>query len=482
MVVLVLVLGRRLVVAFSMLVVGAAGPVLAQPPDRPPNIVLILADDLGYGDVGCFGQQVLSTPRIDELASQGMRWTQFYAGCTVCAPSRSVLLTGQHTGHTPVRGNSTAPIVIRPGQPTVASLLRSAGYATACIGKWGVGTPDDLTNPNDVGFDHFFGYVNMWHAHNFYPEFLIRNGRVIRLPNKVADQWREFQSPSHPQGGKGVAERRIAYAPDLFIEEALSFIRTHSHRPFFLYLAMNVPHANNEAGKRGMEVPDWGEFATRDWPDPEKGFAAMVRNIDRDCGRIIDLLRELEIDQHTLVFFTSDNGPHQEGGHIATFFDSNGPFTGYKRDLTEGGIRVPSIAWWPGTVPPGAEATGIWYFGDFLRTFAELAGIQIPPGTALDSESFADVLRGRQLDRSRTAPLYWEFLERGSAQAVRFGPWKAIRRPMFDGPVRLFNLVEDPSERTDLAGRFPEVVRRAAALMDAAHRDDPNWRIPRPPR
>ncbi|RMF41009.1 MAG: N-acetylgalactosamine-6-sulfatase [Planctomycetota bacterium] len=457
--------------------VAASPPLCGQDRDRPPNIVLILADDLGIGDLGCYGQRVLATPRLDALAREGMRFTQFYAGCTVCAPSRSVLLTGQHTGHTPVRGNSTDPIVISPGQPTLASVLRSAGYATACIGKWGVGTPSELSNPNDVGFDHFFGYVNMWHAHNFYPEFLIRNGQVVRLPNRVAEKWREFQTLEHPQAGKGVAEKRVQYAPDLFIDEALRFIRMHADEPFFLYLAMNVPHANNEAGREGMEVPSWGELADRDWPDPEKGFATMIRNIDRDCGRIVDCLRELGIDGQTLVFFTSDNGPHQEGGHSADFFDSNGPFTGYKRDLAEGGIRMPAIAWWPGTLPAGTEATGVWYFGDFFRTFADLAGADIPSDAQLDSESFANVLRGGRRDRSRGAPLYWEFLERGSAQAVRFGDWKAIRRPMFGDSVQLFDLAEDPAEQHDLAAQFPDVVARAVAIMEAAHRDDPNWPI-----
>ena len=344
-----------------------------------PNVILILADDLGYGDLGCFGQEKLATPRLDEMARQGMRFTQFYAGCAVCAPSRSVLMTGRHVGRTVVRGNSTEPIVIEPGQPTLASLLKDAGYATGCVGKWGIGTPDNLTNPNDVGFDHFFGYVNMWHAHNSYPEFLIRNGAVVQLDNRVADEWREFQDPAMPKGGRGVAVRRNEYAPDLFIEESLKFIREHKDGPFFLYFAMNVPHANNEAGKQGMEVPDLGEFKDSEWPSPEKGFAAMIRNIDRDTGRVLDLLDELNIADNTLVIFTSDNGPHQEGGHQAEFFQSSGQFRGIKRDLTEGGIRVPTIAWWPKTIRPGTEDDAHWYFGDVMATLAELADVEPPP-------------------------------------------------------------------------------------------------------
>ena len=316
--------------------------------ERKPNIIFILADDLGYGDLGCFGQETLKTPRLDAMAKEGMRFTQFYAGCTVCAPSRSVLMTGKHMGRTVVRGNSTEPIVLTPQHPTVASVLKKAGYKTACIGKWGLGTPDKLSNPNDVGFDHFYGYVDMWHAHNFYPNFLIRNGEVEKLPNEQAEKWKSWQTPGVPQHGRGVAVKREAYAPDLFVEDVERFIRANHKDPFFLFFSLNVPHANNEAGKAGMEVPDLGEFADKDWPEPEKGFAAMIKNIDRDTGRVLDLLKELKIEKDTLVIFTSDNGPHQEGGHLADFFDSNGELRGKKRDLTEGGIRVPTIAWWPG--------------------------------------------------------------------------------------------------------------------------------------
>ena len=445
-----------------------------------PNIILILADDLGYGDLGCFGQQMLKTPRLDQMASQGMRFTQFYAGCTVCAPSRSVLMTGRHMGRTVVRGNSTAPIVIQPGQPTIATVLKKAGYATACIGKWGIGTPDNFTNPNDVGFDHFFGYVNMWHAHNCYPEFLIRNGRVVKLKNEVAEKWKKWQDPKLPQSGRGVAVKRVDYAPDLFIEDSLRFIRANRDTSFFLYFAMNVPHANNEAGNKGMEVPDLGEFASKDWPEPEKGFAAMIRNIDRDTGRILDLLRELKIDKNTLVIFTSDNGPHQEGGHKADTFDSNGNLRGIKRDLTEGGIRVPTIAWWPGTVKPGTEDDAHWYFGDVMATVADLAGVRPPEG--IDSDSFVGPLRGQAREKrwSRTSTMYWEFYERGSAQAIRFGKWKAIRKPMFTGEIELYDMSNDAGEKHDYAKRRPDLARHAKNLLDEAHEPDPNWRVPAP--
>ena len=455
---------------------GSAVPAGAAEIDRP-NIIVILADDLGYGDLGCFGQKTLQTPRLDQMATEGMRFTQFYAGCTVCAPSRSVLMTGRHGGRTVVRGNSTAPVIIQPGQPTVASVLKSAGYATGCIGKWGIGTPDNLTNPNDVGFDHFYGYINMWHAHNFYPEFLIRNGQVETLQNVVGEKWMPWQDPQLPQGGRGVAVKRVQYAPDLFTADALHFIRENQARPFFLYFALNVPHANNEAGNLGMEVPELGEFSTRDWPDPEKGFAAMIRNIDRDTGRILDLLEELEIDDRTLVLFTSDNGPHQEGGHRADHFDSNGKYRGIKRDLYEGGIRVPTIAWWPGTVAANTENELAWYFGDLMRTAAEMAGVDAPEG--IDSDSFLPALRGHVEPNKwkRQSPLYWEFYERGSSQAVRFGKWKAIRSPMFTGEIELYDLSWDHGEDHNYAPRRPALVKHATNLLNKLHEPDPNWQL-----
>ena len=445
---------------------------------KPPNIVLILADDLGYGDLGCFGQKVLKTPQLDTMAKEGMKLTQFYAGSTVCAPSRSVLLTGKHMGRTVVRGNSSLPIIIKPGQPTIASMLKKAGYKTACIGKWGVGTPDNFTNPNDVGFDHFYGYVNMWHAHNCYPEFLIRNGKVEHLKNEVAAKWKRWQDPKLPQSGRGVAVKKVEFAPDLFADDALRFIRENHKDPFFLYFAMNIPHANNEAGNKGMEVPDLGKFANKDWPEPEKGFAAMIRHIDRDTGRILDLLKELNIAEDTLVLFTSDNGPHQEGGHKADFFNSNGKFRGIKRDLYEGGIRVPTIAWWPKTIKPESVNDHQWYFGDVMATTAEIAGVEPPKD--IDSESFLQTLRGKDPKKqwSRKNSLYWEFYERGSAQAVRFGKWKAIRSPMFTGTISLYDLTLDPSETQNLANSQPAIVKQARDLLDKSHIPDPNWKTP----
>jgi arylsulfatase A-like enzyme len=378
-----------------------------QPPPRP-NIVVILADDLGYGDVGCFGQKTLKTPALDAMAADGIRFTQFYAGAPTDAASRCVLLTGRHAGRAAVRGDSARPVVLPPDQPTVASLLKAAGYKTACVGKWGVGAPDTLTNPNDAGFDHFFGYVNAWHAHNPYPEFLIRNGRIERLRNEAIPEWKAAQDPKHPRAGRGVAAKRLDYAPTLIVDDALRFVRENHKAPFFLLLSLTLPAANTDAKERGMEVDDIGEFAATDWPAPEKAFAAAIRNLDRDAGRVLALLKELGIDKDTLVIFTSDNGPHAEGGHDPDRFDSNGKFRGRKRDLLEGGIRVPMIARWPAATPRGAENDRQWYAGDLLATAAELAGIPRPPD--IDSDSLVPALRG-QIEKDqwkRKSPLYWE--------------------------------------------------------------------------
>ncbi len=443
---------------------------------RQPNIIVILADDLGYGDLSCYGQEKLETPRLDQMADEGLRFTQFYAGSTVCGPSRSVLLTGKHAGHTVVRGNSLDPIFLQLGELTVASVLKKAGYKTACIGKWGVGTPDNFTNPNDVGFDEFYGYVNMWHAHNFYPEFLIRNGKVEPLKNVAAANWAKFQDPASLKYGQGVAEKKVDYAPELITEEALKFIRDSKDGPFFLLHSLNVPHANNQGGKEGMEVPELGKFEEKEWPAPEKGFAAMIRNIDRDAGRVLDLVKELGIEKDTLVFFTSDNGPHNEGGHDADFFDSNGPYRGVKRDLYEGGIRVPAIAWWPGTIAPGSENIHQWYFGDLMATAAELAGVEKPAN--LDSDSLVSTLKGNPPEKEwhRQSPLYWEFYEQGSAQAVRFGKWKAVRKPMFTGKIELYDLSNDTDESRDIQKR-KDLLDYAARLLDKHHVPDPNWTL-----
>ena len=400
-----------------------------------PNIIVIMADDLGYGDLSCFGQSTLKTPNLDRMATEGMKLTRHYAGSTVCAPSRCVFLTGKHVGHGTVRGNG--PGILSSDDVLVSAVLKQAGYATGCSGKWGVGNPPPLNDPNQHGFDHFYGYVSMWHAHNFYPEFLILNGKKSPLRNEVPEQWKDGD-------GRGVATKKVDYAPDLIAQDALNFVEKNRSRPFFLYWAMNVPHANNEGRNRGMEVPNWGEFKKTDWPEPEKGFASMIRNIDRDVGRMLTHLKQLGLDENTIVIFTSDNGPNQEGGHNADFFDSNGNLRGKKRDLYEGGVRVPTIVRWPGHIAMGSESNLHSGFQDWLATFTDLAGVDADPQ---DGVSLRPVLTGKGKQKAH-AHLYWEFLEQGGKQAVLKGNWKAVRvnwNANPDGPLELYYISKDES-------------------------------------
>lgn len=449
-------------------------------PNSQPNIIFVMADDLGYGDLGCYGQEVIQTPNLDRMAAEGLRFRQFYAGCTVCAPSRSVLMTGQHMGHTFVRGNAGGPTAdiqsLRSHDVTVAEMLKEAGYATALCGKWGLGDAQEGNTglPNDQGFDFFFGYLNQVHAHNYYPEFLWRNKERHPLRNVVEGSGQNY-------GGfeGGAATERVDYSHDLIMDEAIKFIERSKADPFFLYVSLTIPHANNEGTRmtgNGQEVPSYGIYDDKDWSEPDKGQAAMITRMDRDMGRLMETLRASGIDQHTLVIFTSDNGPHDEGGHDTARFNPSGPLRGMKRDLYEGGIRVPCIAWWPKTIAAGRTTDHIAYFGDLMATAAELA--QTKPPQDLDSISFYPTLLGENATSKQRehAYLYWEFYEQGSKQAVRMGKWKAIRRPMFDGPVELFNLDEDLGEAHDVASDYPEVVTQAIAAFEEAHDPNPNWK------
>ncbi|MFM8275224.1 MAG: arylsulfatase [Gemmata sp.] len=445
--------------------------------ERKPNLVVILADDLGYADLGCFGQQALQTPRLDRMAKGGMRLTQFYAGGGSGVPSRCVLLTGKHGGRAAVRGGPN-PVGLPADQPNVAALLKKAGYATACVGQWGLGPVAKLGAPNDAGFDHFFGAVNLPHANNPYPEFLVRDGKVVPLKNEAAPEWKKFQDPRLPDGGKGVAAKRVDYAPDLLLADALGFIRENKARPFFLYLALTLPNANPAAGDKGLEAPALGAFAERDWPAPEKAFAAQVRAMDRQVGSVLDLLTELKLDTDTLVLFTSDNGPHTECGHSPAFFRSTGKMRGTKGELFEGSLRMPAVAWWPGTIKGGTENDLQWYVGDLLATAAELSGAALPAG--LDSDSLAPALKGREeTDRwKRKSPLYWESYDGPTHQAVRFGKWKAIRSPMITGEVALYDMSNDAAEKSDYSKRRPDLTRHANNLLDKHHTPEPTRKEP----
>src|SRR5215470_13386084 len=403
-----------------------------------PNIILIQADDLGYGDLSVYGQRKFKTPNIDRLAAEGMRFTQYYAGSTVCAPSRSALMTGQHTGHTRIRGNARYPL--SPEDVTVAEVLKSAQYKTALIGKWGLGEAETTGVPNRQGFDYFFGYLNQRHAHNYYPTFLWRDEERIKLRNVV---------PEEDEEGSGVSTNRVDYSHDLIAEESLKFIERNSGGPFFLYLAFTIPHANNEAKNKGMEVPDLGEFATEDWPDQEKAKAAMITRMDRDVGRLTASLKKLGIDDNTLVFFTSDNGPHREGG-----------------------IRVPMIARWPKRIKAGAKSDQVWAHWDLLPTAAEIAGVK-PPAN-IDGISMLNALLGRRQRNHEF--LYWEFHERGFSQAVRMGDWKAVRRSQ-DSPLELYDLKNDIGEQNDVAVKHPEVVKKIEDYLKTARTESELWPI-----
>jgi arylsulfatase A len=438
-----------------------------------PNIVFILADDLGYGDVGFNGQKLIKTPSIDRLASEGMIFTQFYAGTSVCAPSRSSLLTGQHTGHTYIRGNKAVQPEgqhpIPDSVTTVAEILKKSGYKTAAFGKWGLGPVGSEGEPGKQGFDKFYGYNCQSLAHRYYPNHLWDNDRKIVLE---ANQNLRFQKE---------------YAPDLIQKQALQFVdEQDSRQPFFLFLPYILPHAEllvpddslfqqykgkfEEKFHRGA---DYGANATNggytSQEYPRATFAAMVARLDMYVGQVVNKLKEKGLDKNTLIIFTSDNGPHVEGGADPKFFNSSGGFRGVKRDLYEGGIREPFAARWPGTIKPGSKSDYIGAFWDILPTFAELA--QAAPPRGIDGISFTDALKGKPTQKKHDY-LYWEFHEQGGRQAVRQGNWKAVRLKAAGNPdalVELYDLAKDPAETTNLTPQFPEKAKELGQIMNRAH-------------
>jgi len=440
---------------------------------KKPNIIFILTDDLGYGDLGCYGQKQIKTPNIDHMAAEGMKFTQHYAGSTVCAPSRCVLMTGLHTGHARVRGNSR--VLLKGEDVTVAEVLKRAGYTTGVIGKWGVGHPPPPGDPKRNGFDYFFGYLDMVHAHNYYPEFLWRNSEKVFLKgNQLAEPY---------NGEQGWSFRQGTYSHDLFTEEALAFVDRSRENPFFLYLAYTIPHANNQAQRRigdGMEVPDYGIYKDKDWSDQTKGYAAMITRMDRDIGRLFKKLDRLGIDDNTIVMFSSDNGPHDEGGVDLDFFNSNGPIRGMKRDLYEGGIRMPLIARWPGKIKAGSISDHVSAFWDFLPTAAALAGLKPPKN--IDGISMLPTLLGNPQRQKKHEYLYWEFHERGGKQALRWGRWKAVRLKWHKnpkGPLELYDLENDPAESVNIAKGHPDIVAKMEKFLEMARVDSPDFPVSR---
>lgn len=446
---------RRTFLAASATLAACSTPPPAEESAKRPNILFILADDLGYGHLGCYGQTKIRTPNIDRLAQQGMRFTSAYAGCTVCAPSRSALMTGLHTGHTPVRGNSGGlPL---PGDAvTFAEVLQEAGYATGCFGKWGLGDADSEGHPNRQGFDEFLGPLHQIHAQFYWPEFLWRNEEPVRFPENA-------------DNGKG------AYAPDVLLEGALDFMRRKKDGPFLLYFPSLVPHHEYQVPEEDLAEYD-GQF-----PEPapfireDRGFevqhkpaattAAMISRFDRDVGLLLDELDELGIADNTLVLFTSDNGAAGSFEPIVTPFDPSGPLRDYKGSLYEGGIRVPAIARFPGVVEPGSESDYAWAFWDLCPTFAELA--EAPAPSNLDGKSIVPVLHGET--QSPPEFLYWEA---SGKQAVRTGDWKAVR-PTPGALLELYDLSSDLGETSDLAAEQPGVVERIEEYLAIARHDPP---------
>ncbi len=435
----------------------------ASPANQKPNIIYILSDDLGYGDIGCFGQKTIKTPNLDKMASEGIRFTQHYAGDTVCAPSRCVLMTGLHTGHCFIRGNEKWNLRPAPDDLTVAELLKQAGYTNALIGKWGLGHEGSTGVPTKKGFDYFFGYLDQSHAHNYYPIFLLRNEQRVPLDNVV---------PNPGRYDTGVATVRKQYSHDLFTQEALAWVKASKQGPFFLYLAYTIPHANGEAKEKGMEVPSLEPYENETWPEPAKGRAAMITRMDRDIGSLFALLKDLGIDNSTLVFFSSDNGPADEGGGKAEFFHSSGPYRGIKRDLYEGGIRVPFIARWPGRIEPSAQSDHMSAFQDFLPTCAELVGLQPPQNT--DGISYLPTLLGKPQSQKHHDYLYWEFYEEGGKQAVRKGDYKLIRLHE-NKKQELYNLKSDPAEQNNIFRNHPDIIKQLESLLKSAHTPDPHY-------
>ncbi|MFT4566705.1 MAG: arylsulfatase A-like enzyme [Saprospiraceae bacterium] len=419
-----------------------------------PNIVFIMADDMGYADAGSYGQKLIKTPNIDKLAAEGLRFTQCYSGSSVCAPARSVLMTGLHTGHTRVRGNfglggviglagKKGRVPLRKEDITIAELLQEAGYRTAMVGKWGLGEPNTSGEPNKKGFDEFYGFLNQRRAHSYYPDYIWKNKeKVILKGNKE---------------GKGTD-----YTHDLFADYALDFIKRNAEKPFFLYLPLCIPHGR-------YELPDQGDYKNENWTDDARSYAAMISRMDNSVGRVMAALKDAGIDDNTYVFFTSDNGASGTSEEWK-LFDSNSPLRGIKRDPYEGGIRVPMIVRHPSVIKSGSTSNVPWYFADVLPTLSELLGISIPKN--IDGVSIASTIAGTEQLELHDRMMYWEFYEKEGWRAIRMGKWKAIQHNMHKkdrSPIELYDIGSDISENNDVADKYPEIVKQAERLFAREH-------------
>jgi arylsulfatase A len=440
-------------IAFLVLI-GFAGITHAEEVKRKPNVIFILSDDLAQGDLGCYGQKLIKTPNLDAMAKEGTRFTQTYSGTSVCAPSRTSLMIGKHMGHSPIRANrEVQPEGQKPlpkGTYTVAQLFKENGYATACIGKWGMGMFDTDGSPLKVGFDHFFGYNCQRHAHSYFPTYLYRDATRFELAGN---------------DGKGVGK---IYAQNLIANEVLDWITTKKDVPFFLYHSITLPHGRHEIDSQGI-------YAKEDWTSEQKNYAAQVTRLDSDIGRLLSKLKDLNLDQNTLVIMAGDNGssfaPNSEIGKL---FDQTmgGKLRGFKRSLYEGGLRQACIARWPGVIPMGRVSDEPWAFWDFLPTCAEVIGGKLPSNVTSDGMSVLGLLKGGSAPKRDY--FYWELHEGTTLQAIRFDDWKAVK----NGPVaeiELYDLSKDPGEKMNVANQQKGLVGRASSLMNQARDPHPDW-------
>mgnify|MGYP005990237501 FL=1 len=441
---------------FILCLFGILAPLHGASPQTRPNIVFILADDLGYGDPGCYGGKTIATPNIDRLAKEGIRFTQAYSGGPVCTPARCVLMTGLHNGHTVARDNVPHyHTYLQDKDITVAEVLKDVGYRCGGIGKWSLGDAGTEGRATNQGFDSWFGYLNQDHAHYYYPEYLDNDDTRLELTGNTVT--------------------REDYSHDLLTARALRFIRDSSDQPFFFYGAYGLPHfSSKDEDPDGFSVPSTDPYTDRPWDEKSKKYAAMVHLLDRDVGRIIDLIDELSLASNTLLIFSSDNGGHKT---IHERFDTNGPLRGYKRDLTEGGIRVPFIARWPETIPAGKVSTQVIAFVDMFPTFTKLAGAEVPKN--LDGISVLPAFLGNPMSKPHT-PLYWDYGHcRGKqyGQAARIGKWKGIRSVKNGKIIELYDLEADIGETANVAASHPNVVNRIAAFMDKAVTPHPRYEV-----
>jgi arylsulfatase A-like enzyme len=453
-----------------------------QQPVKKPNIIFILSDDLSWGDTGPFGQKEIKTPNIDRIAREGVKFTQAYAGNSVCAPSRSCLMQGKHPGHARVRDNSYKNYreSLQPGDYTVAALLQKAGYKTGLFGKWGLSNHDQPGVPNDMGFDEFFGYLNQQQAHNFYPQFLYNNKERVYYPENGEHHILANYSQPNPYDANGKVKpigvpdpAKAKYAFDEYAARGHDFVRRNKDQPFFLYLAYTIPHGQ-------IIVPDLGIYKDKNWPQQYKEWAAMITRMDTEIGKLLDLLKELNLDDNTLIFFAGDNG--NPSGYdkaypkdastltISQFFKTISPTRGQKGDGYDGAFHVPAIARWPKHIQPGTQSDLPWAFWDFMPTAAEVAGVAAPKD--IDGVSILPTLLGKSTQKKREF-LYWEYEQN---QAVRYGKWFGHRKN--GGVIELYDLPADPAQSRDLSAQFPEVTKRIKEIMISQHTPSTVWPSP----